>query len=220
MSRKLFLMITASLSVIFLLGGLLFENTAHAKNTSIHVHVKGDAELVESLSVIFKGEELVLEPKSPTLFSVKKPEDIVKPDVTAIVVYKTDGTSVEYSPAIDYAGEEGNGTINYWIDVKSEVAEEEESKGEAPEEETSADNESDDSTNTGGTTEDNPTSGEATDSETGVENQENDDSSTPTTENGGELPDTSSPWFNYLLLSAIVAICAGGALLALRKTAK
>lgn len=173
-----------------------FQTQAFAKNTSIHVHLRGDIDQVTGVAVIHKGDQITLEAKSSKLYSVKKPEDIVKPDVTHILVTLSDGTTIEYTPAIHYAGEEGKGTINYWIEVKviEETTTDPVDSGSTDD---TKDNQNNEDTN----------KGEQGDEPSSEENM-------PATEvtktiSGGKLPETASSWYNILFASSLSLLITG-----------
>ncbi|MBM6618769.1 hypothetical protein [Bacillus suaedaesalsae] len=190
-------MITLITTFIFsFIGIFFFQSEALAKNTSIHVHLRGDVAQVVGVSVIHKGDKIALEAKSAKLYSVKKPAEIVKPDVTHIFVTLKDGTVIEYSPAINYAGEEGKGTINYWIEV---IASEETTADPVKEDDSNSEKDSTDDKNN----EDTNTGKQGEDSSS--------DEEEPATEvtktiSGGKLPETSSPWYNILFASSLTLL--------------
>ncbi|WP_102345123.1 hypothetical protein [Bacillus sp. Marseille-P3661] len=122
MTKSKFVFVLTSLTLIFsIIGSFLFQDNVVAKNTSVHVHVKGDTANISSVSIEHLDSTIVLETKNKKLYSIKKPADIVKPDISKIIVTFNDGSTHVYSPAINYAGVEGNGTINYWIEVADKV---------------------------------------------------------------------------------------------------
>jgi cobalamin biosynthesis protein CobT len=206
-------MLTIAITFIFsFVGVFLFQTEALAKNTSIHVHLRGDTSQVQSVSVIHKGDTIQLERKSGKLYSVKKPAEIVKPDVSDILVTLTDGTVLTFSPAINYAGTEGKGTINYWVEIK--ISEETTTEPDDDNDDDGNKNEAIEKdkgtaysdSNKGKDTSENNTNDKSSDSKSN-----NNNTATEVTEtiSGGKLPETASPWYNILLASAIGLITSG-----------
>lgn len=88
------------------------------KQTSIHVHLKGDHKSVEKVSVILDGNELKLT-RQGNHYEAPDGGEYVSDKISSIKVLLTDGFEQIFSPAGDYAGVEAGGTINYWITVAS-----------------------------------------------------------------------------------------------------
>ncbi|MCP8616237.1 hypothetical protein [Salirhabdus salicampi] len=195
------------LTISFSLSWMLNPTTVLAKNTSIHIHIQSGEDLISNVSVLYKGDELPLEQKNPKLYTVKKPDEIVKPDISEIIVTKTDGTVETFTPAEQYAGVEGKGSINYWIEISSSNH--------------SISERNDDSETTSSEqNEDHLSDNRKVDDKNKEGNDQNNQSSQneyPKTVDGGELPNTSTPWFNFLLLSVLTAGISGIMILALKK---
>jgi hypothetical protein len=210
---KLLLKIGACLTISVLFVGLSFQGTAYAKNTSIHVHIKGDADQVTSVSVKYKDRYIKLKKKSTKLYSEYKKlagtAEIVKDDISKIIVTTVEGT-LYFEPAINYAGEEGKGTINYWIEIKS-------GSGDDVSEDKSNDKTNDSNDDSQGESDgktDDTVNSNSTD------DKKDTDSKTPTTVTGGKLPETSTPWYNCLLISSLIALSSGGVLLISKRLTK
>jgi capsular polysaccharide biosynthesis protein len=192
-------MLTIAITFIFSLVGIFFFQTpTYAKNTSIHVHLRGDTSQVESVAVIHKGETIQLERKSGKLYSVKKPAEIVKPDVSDIIVTLSGGTVLTFSPAINYAGTEGKGTINYWVEIK--VSEETTTE---PSKDSDKEKEKEDSTKQSNSDSNKKEDKGEVDSSKSNTSENNTATEVTKTISGGKLPETGAPWYNILLASAL-----------------
>lgn len=209
------------LACVFLFSSLFLPAAVLAeKNDSIHVHLKCGDEFVTDVYVVYKGSRILLEQRSPKLFDIEQPGDIVKPDISEIIVVKTDGSEQVFAPADDYAGVEGNGTINYWLCA------------EAPQQPTDPAPPTQPDPATPDPTVPNPnTPDPAAPPATPNPNEPAEPVVTPpqpnpgnnnppapgSTVDGGELPDTASPWYNILLVSGLLTAVSAIALWKLGK---
>lgn len=206
MKRNIFkLMLSVFLGLCVFAGTLFWPNFSLAsgnhgkKNDQIHVHIKGGAEYVAGVEVIYKGAPLVLEKKSSRLYSITQPGDIVKPDISKIIVTRTDGSKQEFSPASDYAGIEGNGTINYWITVSKPIK----ASSSPPSSNHQKDN--------------NHNNNNGNSSSTTTKNTNTTSNTNYKTVNGGKLPQTATPWYNLMALGFLSALASGSLLLRLKR---
>jgi hypothetical protein len=192
------------------IGSLLWSQPTSAtggngkKNDQIHVHIKGGSQYVTSVAVVYKGQTLILDEKNPKLWSIIQPGDIVKPDISEIIVTRTDGSKQVFSPASNYAGVEGKGTINYWITVDEPKKSDSDTTG------TGQNNNNDDHSTTDKNHNNNTTT-------TTPKTTDTSSNTTHTTVNGGKLPVTATPWYNLIALGMLTAFFSGLFLLRLKR---
>ncbi|HEU4962441.1 MAG TPA: hypothetical protein VFV52_01070 [Bacilli bacterium] len=186
-----------------LIGSLSLGQTALAeKNDSIHVHVKCGEESVKQVFVVYQGARLELEARNAKLFNVEQPGDIVKPDISELIVVKKDGSEQVFAPADDYAGVEGNGTINYWLCVEAGKTAPTTPSNPPTTNPSTPTTPSEPTTSTPST----QTNTQPTTSQPDTDPNATHPQGTDSTVNGGALPNTASPWYNALLAGAALLL--------------
>ncbi len=120
MKKRLLAMI---LVLAFLLTTMLGFNTLSTfgvPQTSVHVKIQSGASAISSVAIRMNGSDITLTRVNSTLYDGPDGGNYVFSQITHIIVTKTNGNVVTYSPASVFGGQEGGGTINYKIYATSE----------------------------------------------------------------------------------------------------
>ncbi len=120
MKKRLLAMI---LVLAFLLTTMLGFNTLSTfgvPQTSVHVKIQSGASAISSVAIRMNGSDITLTRVNSTLYDGPDGGNYVFSQITHIIVTKTNGNVVTYSPASVFGGQEGGGTINYKIYVTSQ----------------------------------------------------------------------------------------------------
>ena len=120
MKKRLLAMI---LVLTFLLTTMLGFNTLATfgvPQTSVHVHIQSGNSTIAGVAIKMNGNIIVLTKKNDVLYDGPDGGNYVFDKITHIIVTKTNGNVVTYSPASTFGGQEGGGSINYKIYATSE----------------------------------------------------------------------------------------------------